>query len=94
MICSDDYPKVLFIQQSRMRAEIKDRALAVLKAALTSQQGEPWATLRNIIKEYPNDRGLFSPLLLNVITLQPGQAMGNPACLPERCSAGGDGKFG
>ncbi|QZN97623.1 mannose-6-phosphate isomerase [Symbiopectobacterium purcellii] len=66
---------MLFANLLSMRAEIKDRALAVLKAALTSQQGEPWATLRNIIQEYPNDSGLFSPLLLNVITLQPGQAM-------------------
>lgn len=66
---------ILFANLLSMSGESKERALEVLKAALTSQQGEPWATLHNIMQVYPNDSGLFSPLLLNVITLQPGQAM-------------------
>ncbi len=58
-----------------MQAEEKSHALAVLKAALNSQQGEPWDTIRVISAFYPDDSGLFSPLLLNVVKLNPGEAM-------------------
>jgi len=47
----------------------------VLKGALNSQQGEPWQTIRVISEFYPDDSGLFSPLLLNVVKLEPGEAM-------------------
>lgn len=47
----------------------------MLKAALNSQQGEPWDTIRVISTFYPDDSGLFSPLLLNVVKLNPGEAM-------------------
>ncbi|VTP67460.1 Mannose-6-phosphate isomerase [Leclercia adecarboxylata] len=47
----------------------------MLKAALNSQQGEPWQTIRVISEFYPDDSGLFSPLLLNVVKLEPGEAM-------------------
>ncbi|MFV2740193.1 mannose-6-phosphate isomerase, class I, partial [Escherichia coli] len=40
-----------------------------------SQQGEPWQTIRLISEFYPDDSGLFSPLLLNVVKLNPGEAM-------------------
>ena len=58
-----------------MQGEEKSHALAVLKAALNSQQGEPWDTIRVISVFYPDDSGLFSPLLLNVVKLNPGEAM-------------------
>ncbi|PWC12489.1 mannose-6-phosphate isomerase [Brenneria corticis] len=66
---------MLFANLLSMSGEQKERALGVLKAALNSQQHEPWATIRDITRFYPHDSGLFSPLLLNVITLQPGEAM-------------------
>nr|WP_113869558.1 mannose-6-phosphate isomerase [Brenneria salicis]NMN91678.1 mannose-6-phosphate isomerase type 1 [Brenneria salicis ATCC 15712 = DSM 30166]RBP57477.1 mannose-6-phosphate isomerase type 1 [Brenneria salicis ATCC 15712 = DSM 30166]RLM28563.1 mannose-6-phosphate isomerase [Brenneria salicis ATCC 15712 = DSM 30166] len=66
---------MLFAILLSMDGEQKGRALGVLKAALNSQQEQPWATIREITRFYPDDSGLFSPLLLNVITLQPGQAM-------------------
>lgn len=66
---------MLFSNLLSMTGDVKDRALGVLKAALNTQTGEPWATMREIIAVYPDDSGLFSPLLLNVITLQPGEAM-------------------
>jgi mannose-6-phosphate isomerase len=47
----------------------------VLRAALDSEQGEPWQTIRLIAEFYPDDSGLFSPLLLNVVKLNPGEAM-------------------
>lgn len=65
----------LFASLLNMQGEQKSRALAVLKAALNSQQGEPWQTIRVISEFYPDDSGLFSPLLLNVIKLNPGEAM-------------------
>ncbi|MBT9183332.1 mannose-6-phosphate isomerase [Pectobacterium punjabense] len=66
---------MLFTNLLSMEGEQKSRALGVLKAALNSQNGEPWATIRAITHYYSDDSGLFSPLLLNVITLQPGEAM-------------------
>lgn len=65
----------LFASLLNMQGEEKSRALAVLKAALNSQQGEPWQTIRVISEFYPDDSGLFSPLLLNVVKLNPGDAM-------------------
>ena len=65
----------LFAGLLSMEGEKKSRALAVLKAALNSQQGEPWQTIRTISEFYPDDSGLFSPLLLNVVKLNPGEAM-------------------
>lgn len=65
----------LFGDLLTMTGEQKSLALDILTAALDHQYGEPWDTVRMIAEVYPDDSGLFSPLLLNVITLQPGQAM-------------------
>jgi mannose-6-phosphate isomerase len=65
----------LFASLLNMQAEEKAHALAVLASALNSQQGEPWDTIRLIAQFYPDDSGLFSPLLLNVVKLNPGEAM-------------------
>lgn len=70
-----DHLAALFTGLLSMQGEAKSRALAVLKAALNSQQGETWDAIRSIASVYPDDSGLFSPLLLNVITLQPGEGM-------------------
>ena len=65
----------LFASLLNMQGEEKSRALAVLKATVASQQGEPWETIQFIAQFYPDDSGLFSPLLLNVVKLNPGEAM-------------------
>ncbi|EKM0362675.1 mannose-6-phosphate isomerase [Cronobacter turicensis] len=65
----------LFAGLLNMQGEEKSRALAVLKSTVASQQGEPWDTIRFIAQFYPDDSGLFSPLLLNVVKLNPGEAM-------------------
>lgn len=65
----------LFAALLNMQGDEKSRALAILKTALESQQGEPWQTIRLIAEFYPEDSGLFSPLLLNVVKLNPGEAM-------------------
>ena len=65
----------LFATLLSLKDESKTRALGVLKSALNAREGEPWQTIKTIANDYPDDNGLFSPLLLNVITLQPGEAM-------------------
>ncbi|ATZ94489.1 mannose-6-phosphate isomerase [Dickeya fangzhongdai] len=65
----------LFSSLLSMNGEQKASAIAELKRVLDSQHGEPWDTIRFIAQFYPDDGGLFSPLLLNVVTLKPGEAM-------------------
>lgn len=65
----------LFATLLSLQDEAKSRAIGVLKSALNAREGEPWQTIKSIAIDYPDDSGLFSPLLLNVITLQPGEAM-------------------
>ncbi|WLS80709.1 mannose-6-phosphate isomerase [Erwinia pyri] len=65
----------LFAALLSMEGEQKSLALDLLKSELRSRKGEPWETVALIAEVYPDDSGLFSPLLLNVIELQPGEAM-------------------
>ena len=54
----------------------KEAALADLLAyAGKHQDEETFALITALAAQYPGDVGLFSPLLLNVVTLEPGQAM-------------------
>ncbi|HDI1211930.1 TPA: mannose-6-phosphate isomerase, class I [Aeromonas hydrophila] len=62
----------------------KAEALAGLLAyAGEYQDEETFALVTSLAAQYPGDVGLFSPLLLNVVTLQPGQAMYLDACTPH-----------
>lgn len=70
-----DRLSTLFASLLNMQGDVKTRALGILNAALANQQGEPWETIRFIARYYPDDSGLFSPLLLNVVKLNPGEAM-------------------
>lgn len=72
---SEEHLSVLFTRLLSMSGETKERAIAVLKSALNSRQGEPWDTIRKMTEFYPDDNGLFTPLLLNVVELKPGEAM-------------------
>ncbi len=51
--------------------------------AADHQDEETFALIRHLAGLYPGDVGLFAPLLLNVLTLQPGQAMYLDACTPH-----------
>lgn len=53
----------------------KQSLLTSLKYVLKQEKGEPWDTIKNILQLYPNDSGLFAPLLMHIIKLQPGEAM-------------------
>lgn len=70
-----DHLRTLFASLLSLDGEAKSLALGVLKSALNNQKGQPWDTIRSISEFYPDDSGLFSPLLLNVITLKPGEGM-------------------
>ena len=54
-----------------------EAALALKRLAEVSAglPGETWHTVRSLQHSYPGDMGQFMPLLLNVVVLQPGQAM-------------------
>jgi mannose-6-phosphate isomerase len=67
--------RLLFSALLAMQGEEKAYALAALTRELETRRGEPWETIRRIAQLYPEDCGLFSPLLLNVVKLSPGQAM-------------------
>lgn len=70
-----DRLRELFAALLNLAGDEKRRALEILKTALNDRQGEPWQTIRAIAEVYPDDSGLFSPLLLNVVKLNPGEAM-------------------
>ena len=73
-----------FHQLLILSGERKDEALAGLLAyAANHQDEETFALITSLATQYPGDVGLFSPLLLNVVTLQPGQAMFLDACTPH-----------
>ncbi|ELI6433544.1 mannose-6-phosphate isomerase, class I [Aeromonas salmonicida subsp. salmonicida] len=73
-----------FHQLLILSGERKDEALAgLLTYASAHQDEETFALITNLAAQYPGDVGLFSPLLLNVVTLQPGQAMFLDACTPH-----------
>ncbi|HCT5131423.1 TPA: mannose-6-phosphate isomerase, class I [Aeromonas hydrophila] len=62
----------------------KEEALTGLLAfAAAHQDEETFALITSLAAQYQGDVGLFSPLLLNVVTLQPGQAMYLDACTPH-----------
>uniref|UniRef100_UPI002AA0D38C mannose-6-phosphate isomerase, class I n=2 Tax=Morganellaceae TaxID=1903414 RepID=UPI002AA0D38C len=72
---SEERLKKLFAQILNLTGEQKDLAIGVLKAALNSKQGEPWNSIKQMVNLYPEDNGLFTPLMLNIVELQPGDAM-------------------
>ncbi|AHE50349.1 mannose-6-phosphate isomerase [Aeromonas hydrophila 4AK4] len=64
-------------------ARKEDALTGLLAYAATRQDDETFALITSLAAQYPGDVGLFSPLLLNVVTLQPGQAMFLDACTPH-----------
>ena len=58
-----------------LEGEQKERALTALLAQAHLSTEPVLALILELEKQYPGDIGLFAPLMLNVITLQPGQAM-------------------
>ncbi|MBS0857098.1 MULTISPECIES: mannose-6-phosphate isomerase [unclassified Tatumella] len=67
--------KTVFADLLSLQGQAKDNALSLLKSVVSSKQGVAWRTIEHLLEDYPQDTGLFMPLLLNVIELQPGEAM-------------------
>lgn len=64
--------------------ESKEQAVAELLEYTKSNGEKPLCQLINTLStQYPGDIGLFTPLMLNVITLHPGEAMYLDACTPH-----------
>lgn len=64
--------------------DTKTQALqGLLGAAQRWRDEETFAVILSLAEQYPGDVGLFAPLLLHVLTLQPGEAMYLDACTPH-----------
>ncbi|WP_279505287.1 mannose-6-phosphate isomerase, class I [Aeromonas veronii] len=73
-----------FHQLLVLEGACKEEALeGLLTYAAAHQDEETFALITSLAAQYPGDVGLFSPLLLNVVTLEPGQAMFLDACTPH-----------
>ena len=63
-----------------LSCEARTEMTALLRLASEGFHGEAsWDTVRSLIEVYPDDPGLLSPLYLNVIDLEPGEALFLPA---------------
>lgn len=67
-----------------LEGERKEVAVNGLLAFCHEHKEQPlFALLIDLSEQYPGDIGLFVPLMLNVLTLQPGEAMFLSACTPH-----------
>ena len=67
-----------------LQGEAKVAAVSELLAyATANKEDELFALILELAEQHPGDIGLFTPLMLNVITLQPGEAMFLYACTPH-----------
>lgn len=58
-----------------LQGEIKKAALFKLLTIANKSNDALFSLVSSLANQYPHDLGLFCPLLLNVITLRPGEAM-------------------
>lgn len=73
-----------FTQMLSLDDATKEQALTyLLDYAKANQDTELGALLLSLNEQYPNDVGLFTPLMLHVLTLKPGEAMYLDACTPH-----------
>ncbi|WED24937.1 mannose-6-phosphate isomerase, class I [Vibrio sp. JC009] len=74
----------LFSGLLSLEGEVKENAIAELLAyAETNKDNDTFALILELAELYPSDIGVFMPLMLNVLTLQPGEAMFLNACTPH-----------
>ncbi|WP_428437834.1 mannose-6-phosphate isomerase, class I [Photobacterium frigidiphilum] len=67
-----------------LEGEVKETAVNALLAYANSHKEDAlFGLLIELAEQYPGDIGLFAPLMLNVLTLQPGEAMFLDACTPH-----------
>lgn len=76
--------EVFFSAILSLQGDVKEKAVnALLEYAKSHREDELFATILELADQHPGDIGLFTPLMLNVITLQPGEAMFLYACTPH-----------
>lgn len=67
-----------------LEGEVKEACVNKLLAfADANQDDNLFALVLTLATQYPGDIGLFSPLILNTLTLNPGDAMFLDACTPH-----------
>jgi mannose-6-phosphate isomerase len=69
--------KNLFAIPAKLRKELTSYALSA--PASPEFHGELWALIRSFAELYPEDPGILSPLYLNLLHLEPGEAVYLPA---------------
>lgn len=68
--------EAFFTQLLSLQGEEKTDAVdALLSHVKASVKNETYALIEELSVQYPGDIGLFAPLMLHVLTLQPGEAM-------------------
>jgi len=68
--------EAFFTQLLSLQGEEKTDAVgALLSHVKASIKNETYALIEELSVQYPGDIGLFAPLMLHVLTLQPGEAM-------------------
>ncbi|MGL5249474.1 MAG: mannose-6-phosphate isomerase, class I, partial [Enterovibrio sp.] len=77
---NSDGLKMFFSAIMSLENADKDRALEELFLKIEHSTNDPqmnaiFAYIKNFREHYPHDIGLFSPLLLNIVELEPGEAM-------------------
>ena len=72
---SSETLKALFTAILNLTGEAKTEAIQTLLDHAQHQSKAPFPTILRLATQYPEDSGLFAPLLLNTITLSPGQAL-------------------
>lgn len=67
-----------------LEGEAKESSVSKLLAYAAANTSDPlFAIILELAEQYPGDIGLFGPLMLNTLTLQPGEAMFLDACTPH-----------
>lgn len=85
---TSDGLKVFFYRLLTLEKSLKQQAIAELVAYANTHNQCPYNIIKMIAKIYPDDSGIFAPLILNVIKLNPGQAMYIKAQTPHAYISG------
>ena len=72
---TEDGLKHFFISLLSLQGLEKKSAISELVSFSQSSSASPFTLIADLNQHYPDDIGLFTPLFLNVITLEPGEAM-------------------
>ncbi|MCJ7617429.1 MAG: mannose-6-phosphate isomerase, class I, partial [Desulfobacterales bacterium] len=67
----------LITMNNRRKKQIIEHAITNAQKLSEDNPGFKWIV--NLYKEYPDDMGIFAPILLNLISLKPGQALFLPS---------------